>query len=91
MTFYRSFLTKSLNNYSNFLKSAKSFSKSAVKLNTATAQPIKNIAETIGNVQSNIKSSDRIIGFWLGGCAGMVAGAVVLGKQLFYEKILSLF
>jgi heme a synthase len=61
----RSFFMKTYLNWTNCVKS---FAKSGFKYNYSTA---------VNNVKT--EKSNKIIGYWLGTCSVMVAGAVVLG------------
>jgi len=72
-------LTKGLSLYSRFISSLKTQGKHIFRQNatTATATVTANVVKEASAASQ--KKSSRIIGWWLAGCSGMVAGAVVLG------------
>jgi len=71
MAAYRSLITKTLGSYSNWTKQIKNLTKHSFKFNTT------NAAEQ--TIKVEVKNGHKIVGYWLGGCSIMVAGAVVLG------------
>jgi cytochrome c oxidase assembly protein subunit 15 len=71
MAAYRSLITKTLGSYSNWTKQIKNLTKNSFKFNTT------NAAEQ--TIKVEVKNGQKIVGYWLGGCSIMVAGAVVLG------------
>lgn len=73
--FYRNYLSKGLNLYSNYIKNIKTSTKNFIKYKTTAVTH-----ETIVNeATQSTKVPNKLIGWWLAGCSGMVVGAVVLG------------